>query len=177
LLITVLTACAQQPTASLRIVYLTNRADLPWNMLSPASLHAALGARVASNWGDVLAVHAADPLDGLIIDANAAGQVDPEELGRLYRQCVVLAFFNLYSPAVAELVQDPSIRGGGWMDGSEPYPGDFYIIVHRQASDSLNGCNGGSPVSSRSQYSLGSIADFRIFLSVLRLGLATQPSS
>lgn len=185
LLIALLAACAQQPVTRPRVVYLSARVNLPWDLLSPASLHTAFGAQAAANWSEALHLHTTDPLDALIVDASAASQIDPAELGWLYRHCVVLAFFNLYSPAVAELVQDPGIREGGWMDGSQPYPGDFYIIVHRQAPGALGDCNGPDVLpgsfsqdgltKSRSQHSLSSAADFRIFLNVFALELSTEP--
>lgn len=184
-LLFILTACAPRPAVPSRIVYLTARGELPWQLLSAARLRSALGAQSVGSWAGVLALHAVQPLDGLIIDASAADQIDPAELSVLYRQCVVLGFFNLYSPTVAELIQDPSIREGGWMDGSQLYAGDFYIIVHRQASGSFGDCTGAAPSSSsypqgglgksRSQYSLDSPADLQIFFEVFKLSLATKP--
>jgi hypothetical protein len=184
-LVALLAACAQQPAAGYRIAYLSSRPNLPWDFLSLSSLRVALGAQSVQSWSEVLALHADEPLDGLVIDASAASQIDPAELGLLYRQCVVLAFFNLYSPAVAELVQDPTIREGGWMDGSQPYPGDFYIIVYRQASGSIGDCDGTQPTNSsslqgglsrgRSQYFLDTPADLQIFLEVFKRELAIRP--
>lgn len=177
----VLAACAPSAAPGHRVVYLTERANLPWDLLSPASLRSGLGAEATSEWGDVVARHAAAPLDGLVIDGPAAALIDSDELSRLYRQCVVIAFFNLYSPDVAALLQDPSIRQGGWMDGSQPYPGDFYIIVHREAAASQGDCTGAGPTGilgqggglgkSLSQHSLSSAADLNILLNVFMLRL------
>ncbi|MCW5874524.1 MAG: hypothetical protein KIS88_07760 [Anaerolineales bacterium] len=188
-----LVACGQAQTPEMqgepegpRMLYFTQRTDGQPSLLAPGRLSAALGTQAVGEWGDLLMLHAAQPAQAILIDGAAVGQVNAEDLARLYRQCVVLAFFNLYSPEVARLVDDPSVRADGWMDGGEPYSGDFYIIVHRTVSGSQGDCTGAGPSGplgatggmgkSRSQYSLASEEDFAVFVGVLRTHLAqSQP--
>lgn len=182
-----LAACGPAPTAESegpRILYLTTRTDSQQSLLAPGKLRAALGAQAVGEWGDLLMLHAAQPAQAIIIDGAAIAQVNSDELAALYRQCVVLAFFDLYAPEVAGLLNDPSIAYDSWMDGSQPYPGDFYIIVHRTVSGSQGDCTGAGPSAppgatggmgkSRSQYSLASEEDFAVFVGVLHTHLA-QP--
>lgn len=183
-----LAACAQAPSAEpqSRILYFTHRTDAEASLLAPGRLRTALGAQAVGEWGDLLVLHAAQPAQAVIIDGAAAAQANADDIARLYRECVVLAFFNLYSPDVARLVDDPSVSWDGWMDGSEPQPGDFYIMVRRTASGSMGDCSGAGPTGgagqpgglgkSRSQYSLVSEEDFEVFVGVLTVELAqAQP--
>lgn len=176
-----LTACAQAPSAEpqARILYFTHRTDAEASLLAPGHLRQTLGAQAVGEWGDLMVLHRAQPADAIIIDGAAVAQANAEDLAALYRQCVVLAFFNLYSPEVARLVDDPSVRAGGWMDGSEPFPTDFYIMVQREARTDEETCAADALPSelsglgkSRSQYSLASDADFEVFTGVLNTRLS-----
>ncbi|UYN89780.1 MAG: hypothetical protein KIT08_00725 [Anaerolineales bacterium] len=181
-----LAACAQTPAAEpeARILYFTYRTDAEPGLLAPSRLRTALGVQAVSEWGDLMVLHASQPAEAVIIDGAAVAQVNAEDVARLYRECVVLAFFNLNAPEVAQLVDDPSVAHDGWMDGSEPYPSDFYIIVNRTASGSFGDCSGATPSASsypqggvgkgRSQYFLANEADFDIFVGVLITQLAQQ---
>lgn len=178
-----LAACAQAPAAEpeARILYFTHRTDAEPGLLAPGRLRTALGVQAVSEWGDLMVLHASQPAEAIIIDGAAVAQVNAEDVARLYRECVVLAFFNLYSPEVARLVDDPSVRSDGWMDGSEPYPSDFFIIVHRRAHTEQQSCAADALPSEltglgkgRSQYSLASEEDFGVFVGLLTTDLNQQ---
>lgn len=179
-----LAACSPPPTAaaeSPRILYFTTRTDSQESLLAPGNLRAALGAQAVGEWGDLMVLHSAQPAGAILIDGASVDEVNADDLTALYRQCVVLAFFNLYAPEVSQLVNDPSVRSGGWMDGSEPYPSDFYIVVHRVARTADQACAADVPSSELSglgkgfsQYSLASEEDFEVFVGVLTTHL-THP--
>lgn len=170
--------------SALHILYFTTRTDAEQTLLSPGSLHAALGAQAVGEWGDLLVLHAGHPAQAILIDGAALNAVHAEDLAALYRQCVVLAFFNVYAPEVAQLVNDPSVASEGWMDGSQPYPSDFYIIIQRTVSGSLGDCSDADPSGpigseggmgkSRSQGELASPTDLEAFKQVLE-GKLVQP--
>ncbi len=180
-----LAACAQAPTLELqpRILYFTHRTDAESSLLAPGRLRAALGAQAVGEWGDLLVLHAARPAQAIIIDGAAAEAASADDLAAFYRQCVVLVFFNMYSPDVALLVKDPTVRSDGFVDGTEPYPDDFYIILHRVGRhEGQPECTGEIPVGefdglskSRAQDALETPADFEVFLAVLRLELGSVP--
>ncbi|UYN91545.1 MAG: hypothetical protein KIT70_09305 [Anaerolineales bacterium] len=176
-----LAACAQAPSAEpqSRILYFTHRTDAEASLLAPGRLRTALGAQAVGEWGDLMVLHAAQPAEAVIIDGAAAVQANADDLARLYRECVVLAFFNLYTPDIARLVNDPSVRGSGLMDGSEPHPGDFYMIVHRQARTDDEGCAADALPSELtglgkgfSQHSMASEEDLEVFVGVMRTHLS-----
>lgn len=181
-----LAACAATPTAEpdSQLLYFTYRTNAESSLLAPGHLRQTLDTQATGEWGDLMQLHNAQPAAAILIDGAAAEHANAEELARLYRQCVVLVFFNLYAPEVAALVNAPSLAAGGWMDGSDPYPGDFYILLHRRASGSQGDCSGTGPSGqpgasgglnqSRSQGQLSTQAEFDIFEQVLFLQL-TQP--
>lgn len=175
-----LAACAQALAAEpeARILYFTHRTDAEPGLLAPGRLRAALGAQAVGEWGDLMVLHAAQPAEAILIDGVAVAQANADDIARLYRECVVLAFFNVYAPEVAQLVNDPSVSWDGWMDGSEPYPSDFFIIVHRRARTEQQSCAADALPSEltglgkgRSQYSLASEEDFGVFVGVLTTDL------
>ncbi|HRN51770.1 MAG TPA: hypothetical protein PK551_10705 [Anaerolineales bacterium] len=181
-----LVACAATPAAEpdSNLLYFTHRMDADSSLLAPGHLRQTLGAQATGEWGDLMQLHTAQPAAAVLIDGAAAEHADADDLARLYRQCVVLVFFNLYAPDVAALVNAPSLLANGWMDGSDPYAGDFYILLHRRASGSQGDCSGAGPSGSPgatgglsqggSQGQLSTQAEFDTFEQVLTLELA-QP--
>lgn len=179
-------ACAAAPAAEPEsdLLYFTYRGAGEPSLLAPDKLRQAIGSQAASEWGDLMLLHTTQPAAAILIDGAAAEHADAADLAQLYRQCVVLVFFNVYAPEVAGLVNAPSLMADGWMDGSDPYPGDFYIMVHRRASGSQGDCSGAGPSGSpgatgglsqsNSQGSLNTPAEFEMFRQVLAFQLA-QP--
>ncbi len=168
-----------------RIVYLVaDRGMPPDNLLAPSRLEATLGARTVHTWGEVVTINRSGPVDALIIHDSSLSLVNQDWLAVAYRQGVVIAAFNLYAPALAELVKDPCIARDGWVSGTDPYPGLFYIIVSRLLRghpDDINlietsrSC--GRPVAGiehpvsgrfqRSTHAVGDLSDYYIFARVL----------
>ncbi|HLD93241.1 MAG TPA: hypothetical protein VI703_03475 [Anaerolineales bacterium] len=116
-------------------------------------------------------------LDAVIIHSSAILEIEPSELTTMYDNGIVVAFFNLLSPVVEDLVNDSSIGENDWMDGTaEPMAGDFYLTVWHLTLCS-NGdifppaCPGGNQIESSSAgkaaESLNSKADFEMFRNVL----------
>lgn len=58
-------------------------------------------------------------------------EADSQCIKEAYRKGVLLAFFNVYAPDIVQLPGDPCIGEGGWMDGSDPYRSEFYVMVNR----------------------------------------------
>lgn len=117
---------------SLRIVYLASSEDqAELGALSPQSISSVTGAEVIHDWGELDELLSAGSIDALLVHPNALETIDPSSLRLLYDQGTVLVFFNVYSPVIVELVGDECISRDGWMDGSDPYEGDFYVIVSR----------------------------------------------
>lgn len=167
-----------------RILYFSHRTDAQPGLLAPGHLHQALGAQPTGEWGDVMVLHQANPAAAIVIDGDAAQHADADDVANLYRRCVVLVFFNLYAPEIAQLLNAPHLLADGWMDGSDPYDGDFYILVHRQPSGSQGDCSGAGPSGppgatgglsqSGSQGQLSTQAEFDMFAQMLALQL-TRP--
>jgi hypothetical protein len=101
------------------------------SLLSPERMAQVLGTTFVSAGEIEGRVSSVSEIDGVIIHHSAISTVDPEWLGGLYQSGVVVAFINTWAPEVARLTGDACIGAGGWMDGSDPYPGDFYIAVSR----------------------------------------------
>lgn len=115
---------------SAKIAYLTlDASDSQADLSSPQNIQQALGAELISDWSELLSLQNVGPIDALIIHDSAIGVVDPNALADMYDQGTVLAFFNTYSPTIADLTGDDCIARDGWMDGSDPYAGEFYIVV------------------------------------------------
>jgi hypothetical protein len=113
-----------------RIVYLVADDSLAADsLMAPSTLQATLGAQTVHAWDAVLAFDASAPIDALVIHDSALSAVDKEWVADAYARGVVVAFFNSYAPAVANLVQDPCIATKGFAD--EPYAGAFWVVVSR----------------------------------------------
>lgn len=113
-----------------RVVYLvSDRAALEQSMVAPSRLEEILGVRTVTSWKEVIEQDRQGPIDALIIHNSAISAVDKTWVKKAYRKGAVIAVFNVYAPALAELLDVPGIAQGGF--ASEPYPGDFFIVVSR----------------------------------------------
>lgn len=102
------------------------------SLLSPERMAHVLGTTFVPA-GEIEGLVSSVPeIDGVIIHHSAISTVDPVWLGGLYQSGVVVAFINTWAPEVARMTDDACIEADGWMDGSDPYPGDFYIVVFRR---------------------------------------------
>jgi hypothetical protein len=97
---------------------------------SPERLETTLSAQTIYDWNDVVLLDAAQPIDALILHDSALSQVNQEWVASAYERGVVIAALNIYAPELAVWINDPCITRDGF--ASEPYPGDFFVIVfHR----------------------------------------------
>jgi hypothetical protein len=116
----------------LKIVYLASSEDqTELGVLSAQNISSVTGAEVIRDWSELDSLLETSPIDALLVHVNALETIDPSGISSLYDQGTVLVFFNVYSPTIADLVGDECISRDGWMDGSDPYEGDFYVIVSR----------------------------------------------
>lgn len=115
-----------------RIIYIIpDRAIVKNSIVVPSRLEEVLGANTVTSWNDVLEQNRRDPIEALVIHNSAISQVDKAWLTDAYRQGVVIAVFNVYAPTLAEMLDAPGVSSDGF--ASEPYPGEFYVIVSRLA--------------------------------------------
>jgi hypothetical protein len=119
-----------------RIVYLVNDPSVDTTTLSPSRLEAILGTHAVTSWEEVLSLDNVTPIDALIIHNSAISQVDSAWLSQAYRRGVVIAVFDVYASTLAEILDAPGITLDKF--ASEPYPGDFYIIVSQIEIGSLD---------------------------------------
>lgn len=165
------------------IVYFTHGQDEN-EFMAPAKIQEAPGAELAGSWSEVIEAHDREPLDALIIHANAISEVDPNQLRAMYQNGVVLAFFNTYSPAIVELTNDSGIGQDDWMDGTaEPMNGNFYVVVSQlilcrdgeiAELDGGPACEISSASKSKSADSLDDAAHFDQFLHVLLIDIQSM---
>ncbi len=118
--------------AKYTIVYLARDEAIDSDsFLKPAHLEMSLGAQTVNTWDQVPQLDRLAPIDAILIHNSALTEVDSNWLGSAYRNGVVVAIFNTYAPEFARLIGDSCMLENGWMDGTDPYPGEFYIIVSR----------------------------------------------
>ncbi|MQC26119.1 MAG: hypothetical protein DWG76_01535 [Chloroflexi bacterium] len=179
-------------TTDSNIVYFTTANENSGDLLSPANVQQTLNATVATTWSEVLDLNKRYSLDALILGEDIISEVNREELTQMYQDAVIIAVFNTYAPTLAQLVSDECIGKDGWMDGNDPYKGDFFIIVSKLFQGSLqaqqqlrnqNSCDVNSSFdniegysgvyASKSQYELASAADFDVFAQVFLLEIQT----
>jgi hypothetical protein len=101
------------------------------SLLESAHLQMSLGARSVNTWEQVPLLNRITPIDAILIHNSALSGVDSNWLGPAYKSGVVVVIFNTYAPELASLIGDSCILENGWMDGTDPYPGEFYIMVSR----------------------------------------------
>lgn len=98
------------------VVYF-RQSDSGDGLLSADRVHQIVGAQTVHSWQSLLEIHRQHPMNAIIIHANSLAAVNQEDIGELYRQGVVIAAFNVYSPPIAELLGDECLGRNGWMDG------------------------------------------------------------
>lgn len=97
--------------------------------VAPAHLEDVLDSRTVSSWKAVVEQHRQAPIQALIFHSSALNYVDATWLAQVYRQGMVIAAFNVTAPILADLLDSPGIARDGFL--SQPYPGDFYLVVSR----------------------------------------------
>lgn len=141
------------PSSDARLVYLiAQEAVAGERLLTPHRLEKTLGVETI-HISDVvrgLDTNGAVP-EALLIHESALPMVDEAWLASIYRNGVVLVFFNVYAPELARLLSDPCLIQRGF--ASEPYDGPFYVSVYRlalgepqdvAALNAANSCGGSS---------------------------------
>ncbi|MFQ5855728.1 MAG: hypothetical protein ACE5LU_08820 [Anaerolineae bacterium] len=165
-----------------RIVYLLAEGVVPADSpIAPSRLEATLGAQTAHTWREVVSLDEPTPIEALVIHDSALSMVDRDWLASAYRRGVVIGAFDVYAPALADLLDDPCIAADGF--AAEPYSSSFYVIVSRlilgQPDDvaliEAGPCRG--PVAGvrhpaggtggRSTYTITNVSDYNIFARVL----------
>jgi hypothetical protein len=118
-----------------RVVFLPGPDPLPADSpLAFENLEWVLGAQMAHSWAHVLVLDTLQPLDALLIHKNALSGVNREELRELYLRSVVIVVLNTYGPELAEILDLPRIAADNF--ASQPYPGDFYVMVSQRTQGS-----------------------------------------
>lgn len=179
------------PSSDAKLVYLiAPEAVAEESLLAPHRLEETLGVETIYTRAVVrgLDTNGAFP-EALLIHESALPVVDEAWLASIYRDGVVLVFFNVYAPELAHLLNDPCLIQRGF--ASEPYEGPFYVSVYRlalgepqdvAALNAANACGGSSVdgVKDLASFSRGaasnSLDDFNTFDSFVHV-LQTQITS
>lgn len=170
-----------------RIVYMTSRGE-SGDLLAPSSIAELFASENVVISGDLPEL---DFIDAIIVDVDTLDGLTAGFFKEAYQAGKVIAFLNAYAPDVQYLTGDACIGREGWMDGSDPYPSTFYLIVAMKVtgnSDDVStilaqatgeNCSGMTAVegvtgqagiyTSRSQNSISGGEELRIFREVLLL--------
>jgi len=176
------------PSSDAKLVYLiAPEAVAEESLLAPHRLEETLGVETVYTRAVVRGLNTNGALpEALLIHESALPVVDEAWLASIYRDGVVLVFFNVYAPELAHLLNDPCLIQRGF--ASEPYEGPFYVSVYRlalgepqdvAALNAANACGGSSVdgVKDLASFSRGaasnSLDDFNTFDSFVHV-LQTQ---
>lgn len=111
-----------------RITYLISKKAVTTNsFLSPSLYLEYLNAQTTYSWDEVIQLDDTQPIDAIIIDNSAIDLVDVNWLRTAYRKGVVVAFFNVYGPHVADILNAPVIAQDEFASAS--YQHNFFVIV------------------------------------------------
>lgn len=164
------------------ILYMTTR-DETGDFFTPTSIKALFAEENVVISEELTEL---DHVDAIVVDLDSFESLPADAFQQVYQAGKVIAFLNAYAPEVEYLTGDRCIGMQGWMDGSDPYPADFYLIVAMKVTGSsedvntilnsaMNGnCSETQGVAgdagiytSRSQNSISNAEEWRIFKEVL----------
>lgn len=120
---------AHEASEDFRVVYVSSRPADEEDLLTPNSIRDLLGAEVVSSWQEGVQAIDNGSYDAVLLDMEFLGNLSQNALAETYKSNAVIVFFNAYSPTVELLTGDSCIGQDGWMDGSEEYASDFYLMV------------------------------------------------
>jgi hypothetical protein len=133
-------------------------------LLSPAHLNQKVGAQIVSDWEAVTDAYAAGNLDALILPSATVDLVELDQLSNMYRDGVLIVAFNTYAPTMAKILQDYTFNSGNWINDSDVFQTDFFIMAVRQSREDGASFSG-------AQNTIANLSEFDRFASILALKL------